>query len=417
MPAILRKLLFALALTYPVVPAFANAITDWDAKAVAFVAPVAAGAPGQREMAMVHIAMFDAVNSIERHYRPYLFQPAAPKTASQDAAAATAAATVLVGLHPDLAGEIKPALASYLVGIADGDAKSDGVKVGETVAAKVLQARANDGANAPDAYRPKTKPGVYVPTPIVVASTWPNMVPFVMANPSQFRPIPPIALNSKDWAADYNELRILGGKLSAKRSPQQTETARFWLMVGPPAYHPVPRQLVIAKQLTVIDSARFMALFAVALTDAYIAVFDAKYHYEFWRPITAIRNGDIDGNPDTEIEATWPPIDNTPMHPEYPWAHCFQSGAAAGVIEALLGTKDIPEVSMVSSTLPGVTHRWTNIGMFADEIANARIWAGFHYRFSTRVGTDMGLKIGRYVVETVMQPVSADSSLASPPGK
>ena len=234
------------------------------------------------------------------------------------------------------------------------------------------------------------------------------MVPFVMANPSQFRPIAPIALNSKDWAADYNELRIYGGKLSAKRSPRQTETARFWLMVGPPAYHPVPRQLV---------SARFMALFAVALTDAYIAVFDAKYHYEFWRPITAIRNGDIDGNPDTEIEATWQPIDNTPMHPEYPCAHCIQSGAAAGVIEALLSTKDIPEVSMVSSTLTGVTHRWTNIGMFADEIANARIWAGFHYRFSARVGTDMGLKIGRYVVETVMQPVSADSSLASPPGK
>jgi hypothetical protein len=417
MPAILRKVLFALVLTCPVVPAFANVITDWDAKAVAFVAPVAAGAPGQRELAMVHIAMFDAVNSIERRYRPYLFQPATPKTASQEAAAAAAAAGVLVGLHPDLAGEIKPALANYLAGIADGDAKSDGVRVGETVAAKVLQARANDGANAPDSYRPKTKPGAYVPTPIMVASTWPNIVPFVMANPSQFRPKPPIALDSKDWAADYNEIRIYGGKSSAKRSPQQTETARFWLMVGPPAYHPVPRQLVIAKQMTVIDSARFLALFAVALTDAYIAVFDAKYHYEFWRPITAIRNGDIDGNPDTEIEATWQPIDNTPMHPEYPCAHCIQSGAAAGVIEAVLGTTDIPEVSMVSSTLPGVSHRWTNIGMFADEIANARIWAGFHYRFSAHVGTDMGRKIGRYVVETVMQPVSADTSLASPPGK
>jgi hypothetical protein len=175
-------------------------------------------------------------------------------------------------------------------------------------------------------------------------------------------------------------------------------------MVGAPAYHPVPRQLVTAKQMSVIDSARFMALFAVALTDAYIAVFDAKYHYEFWRPITAIRNGDISGNPATERDATWQPIDNTPMHPEYPCAHCIQSGAAVAVIESLLGSADIPEVSVTSSTAPGVTHRWTNLGMFSDEIANARIWAGFHYRFSTRVGTDMGRQIGAYVVKSVMQP-------------
>ena len=165
--------------------------------------------------------------------------------------------------------------------------------------------------------------------------------------------------------------------------------------------------------MNVIDSARFMALFAVALTDAYIAVFDAKYRYEFWRPITAIRNADIDGNPDTDIEVTWQPIDNTPMHPEYPCAHCIQSGAAAGVVEALLGSKDIPEVSITSLTLPGVTHRWTNLDAFATEIANARIWAGFHYRFSTRVGTEMGREIGRYAVETVMQPVTVGSSVSS----
>ncbi len=156
--------------------------------------------------------------------------------------------------------------------------------------------------------------------------------------------------------------------------------------------------------MSIIDSARFMALFAVALTDSYIAVFDAKYHYEFWRPITAIRNGDIDGNPAIELEATWQPIDNTPLHPEYPCAHCINSGAAVAVIESVLGSADIPEVSMTSSTAPGVIHHWTNLGVFADEVANARIWAGFHYRFSTRVGTDMGRKIGEYVVKNVMQP-------------
>jgi hypothetical protein len=384
-------------------PARANVITDWDAKAVALAA---AGAPGERELAIVHVAMFDAVNSIERRYQPYLVQLTAPKTTSQEAAAAEAAGVVLARLHPTAAGDVKAALASYLAAIPDGEAKSDGIKLGEVVAEKVLQARASDGADAPDAYRPRTTPGVYVPTPITVGSAWPNMTPFALIAPSQFRPQPPIALASAEWAADYNELKDYGGKTSSKRSPEQTETARFWLMVGAPAYHPIPRQLIVARRMSVIDSARFMALFAVALTDSYIAVFDAKYHYEFWRPITAIRNGDLSGNPATEREATWQPIDNTPLHPEYPCAHCINSGAGVAVIESILGSTEIPEVAMTSRTAPGVTHRWANLGEFADEVASARIWAGFHYRFSTRVGTDMGRKIGEYVMKSAMQPTT-----------
>jgi hypothetical protein len=404
---ILRMALLAVALNSPAASAVANVITDWDAKAVAAAPP---GAPGQREVAMVDVAMFDAVNSIERRYRPYLVQLAVPRTTSQEAAAAAAAATVLAGLPARRAtADMQAALASYLAAIPDGEAKSDGIKLGEAVAAKVLEVRANDGANAPDAYRPKTTAGLYVPTPITVGSAWPDMTPFALTRPSQFRPPPPIALTSAEWAADYNEIKAYGGNASVKRSPQQTETARFWLMVGAPAYHPIPRQLVAAQHMSIIDSARFMALFAIAMTDAYVAVFDAKYHYEFWRPITAIRNGDIDGNPDTEREATWQPIDNTPLHPEYPCAHCIQSGAAVAVIEAVLGSADVPEVSMTSSTARGVTHRWTNMTAFAEEVANARIWAGFHYRFSTRVGTDMGRKIGEYVVQHFMLPASAES--------
>ena len=304
---------------------------------------------------------------------------------------------------------MKAALATYLASIPDGAAKSDGVKLGEAVAAKVLEARANDGSDAPDAYRPRTTPGVYVPTAITLSSMWPNMKPFAMANPSQFRPKPPISLESKEWATDYNEIKDYGGQISAKRTAQQTETARFWLIGPPVAYHPFVRQLVTAKQMSVVDSARFMALVAVGLNDAIIAVLDAKYHYNFWRPITAIRNGDIDGNPATDREATWQPIANTPMHPEYPCAHCIQSGTVAGVVKAVLGTEDIPEIAMTSPTAPGVTHRWTNMTAFTEEVANARIWAGFHYRFSTRVGTDMGLQIGEYVVKNVMQPVVTSS--------
>jgi len=305
---------------------------------------------------------------------------------------------------------MKTALAAYIASIPDGAAKSVGVKLGEAVAAKVLEARANDGSDAPDDYRPRTTPGVYVPTAITLASMWPNVKPFAIATGSQFRPGPPISLESKEWATDYNELKDYGGQNSAKRTAQQTETARFWFAPSPPTYHSFVRQLVTAKQMSVVDSARFMALVAVGLNDAVIAVLDAKYHYNFWRPITAIRNGDIDGNPATDREAIWQPIAPTPMHPEYPCSHCIHSGAVAGVVKAVLGTTDIPEIADTSLTAPGVTHRWTNLTAFTDEIANARIWAGFHYRFSTRVGTDMGLQIGEYVVKNVMQPANIATS-------
>jgi hypothetical protein len=390
--------------------ALANVITDWDEKAVAIVSPVSQSAyMAQRMMGMVHAAMFDAVNSIERRYRPYLVQLPADPATSKEAAAAAAAAVVLATIDEKTAAEMKVALASYLASIPDGAAKADGIKLGEAVAAKVLEARANDGHDAADDYRPRTTPGVYVPTPITAASMWSKMKPFAMTTASQFRPGPPISLESAEWATDYNEIKDYGGKTSAKRSPQQTETARFWLMTGPPAYHPFVRQLVTVKQLSVGDSARLMALVAVGLNEALIAVFDAKYHYNFWRPITAIRNGDIDGNLATDREATWQPIDNTPMHPEYPCAHCILSGTVAGVVKEALGTEDIPEIAIMSTTAPGATHRWTNMKAFTDEVANARIWAGFHYRFSTRAGTDMGLKIGEYVVKSVMQPVVMSS--------
>src|SRR4051794_38450324 len=393
------------------VAASANVITDWDEKALVAVTPMASlggTSPymAQRVMAMVHAAMFDAVNSIDRRYRPYLVQlPANPAT-SKEAAAAAAAATVLATIDEKTASEIKAALASYLSPLPAGLAKSDGVKLGEAVAAMVLEARSNDGSNARDAYRPRTTPGVYVPTAITLSSMWPSMKPFVMAKASKFRPAPPIALESKEWAIDYNELKNYGGQISAGRTAQQTEIARFWLVGPPVAYHPFVRKLVIAKQMDVVDSARFMALISIGITDAIVAVLDAKYHYNFWRPITAIRNGDTDGNPATEREATWQPIANTPMHPEYPCAHCIISGAIASAIEVALGTPEIPEVAMTSPTAPGVTHRWTSIRAYNDEVSYARIWAGFHYRFSVRVGQDMGGKIGEHVVKNLMQPVT-----------
>jgi hypothetical protein len=385
--------------------ASANVITDWDEIAIDLLKPLP-NYPAQRIMGMMHCAMFDAVNSIERRYRPYLVQLPAEPTTSKEAAAAAAAAFVLATV---IEKETKGALANYLAKIPDGAAQSEGIRLGEAIAAKVLAARASDGADAPDAYRPRTTPGVYVATPILAASTWPNVKPFALAKPDQFRPDAPILLESKEWATDFNEVKDYGRKISDKRTAEQTETARFWLMTGPGAYHPFVRRLVLAKQMSVVDSARFMTSVAIGLNDAYIAVFDAKYHYHFWRPITAIRNGDIDNNPATDREATWQPIDNTPMHPEYPCAHCIVSGTVAGIVKAALESEDIPEIAMTSTTAAGVTHRWTNMTKFTDEVANARVWAGFHYRFSTRVGTQMGRGIGDYVVRNVMQPAQASS--------
>jgi hypothetical protein len=387
----------------------ADVISDWNEKAVALVTTRQLLPPqAERVVAMVHVAMFDAVNAIDRRYQPGVAQVPAPATASREAAAATAAGTVLVGLYPEDA-ELKAAMASYLAAMPRGDAKSAGVGVGEAVGSQVLEARSNDGAQAPDSYRPKTKAGVYVPTALTVGSTWPNLKPFVLTSPSQFRPQPPIPLASEQWAADYNEIKRLGSRNSSERSARQTEDARFWLTPGPIIYYPVVRQLAAAKRLDLVDSARFMALVAIARNDAFVAVFEAKYHYDFWRPITAIRNGDIDGNPNTERDATWQPIDNTPLHPEYPCAHCILSATIASVVEQLFGSADIPEVTLTSPSAPGVTRHWNNVWALTDEVSQARICAGFHYRFSTKVGQDMGRDIGQYVVKNILQPATVSS--------
>jgi hypothetical protein len=400
----LRWVLPAMLLTGLAGPASADVITDWNEKAVAIVTARTMLPPqAERVIATVHVAMFDAVNSVERRYLPYRLQLPGSKETSKEAAAAAAAAAVLATMLPDAGGEAKTALASYLATIPSGVGKDEGIKLGEAVAVKITAERINDGAGAPDSYRPKAKPGVYVPTPITASSMWPNVTPFTMTSPSQFRPQPPIPLNGGEWAADYDEIKSLGAKNSTRRTAQQTEDGRFWLITGSASYYPIVRQIAVAKQMNLVDCARFMALASAAVADSFIAVFDAKYHYDFWRPVTAIRNGDIDDNPTTERDATWLPLDNTPMHPEYPCAHCISSAAIASVIEAVLGSAEIPEVTMTSRTAPGVTRRWTNIWTYAEEVSMARIYAGFHYRFSARVGQDMGRKIGRFAVETVMK--------------
>ncbi len=386
--------------------AAADVVSDWNEKAVTFTLERKLGPPpAERVIAMVHVAMFDAVNSIERRYRPYLVQLPATPIASKEAAAATAAGSVLAAANATTQADMKSMLAVYLASIPDGAAKAEGIELGHAIAARVLAARADDGAAAPNSYRTDTPAGVYVPTATVFAPQWPNVKPFAMTSPAQFRPVPPVALASAEWAADYNEIKAFGRIDSTSRSAEQTQVARFWLSIGGDVYYPLVRAIAMQRKLDVLDSARLFALVAIARADSLIAVFDAKYHYNFWRPITAIRHGG-GNNPAVERDATWQPVADTPMHPEYPCAHCIQAAAMCSVLEAVLGTHEIGEVAMTSRTAPGVTRRWSDLRDFVREVSQARTWAGFHYRFSARVAQDMGRQIGEHVVANYLQPVA-----------
>jgi hypothetical protein len=399
-------LAFSLAATP--LTASANVVTDWDDIAVKAIQPPGPVAPigvdlSFRASALVEVAMFNAADCIEPKYHAYGMQLEPSPDTSQDAAVATAAANVLMKLVPN--SNIKQQLADYLAKTPNGPAKERGIKVGEDAAAKILEMRDKDGATARNAYRPITEPGKYTITAATVGYWATDAKPFVLKNAEQFRPGPPPDLKSDIWARDYNEIKEIGEKFSTKRTPLQTETAKLWLAAGPIAYHPWVRQIAIAKDMSVIDAARFMALVSIAEADAIQSVYAAKWEYLFWRPMTAIRNGDKDGNDKTERDATWEPLYNTPLHPEYPCAHCILSGAVTTVIQKVIGTNDIPEVSISTPTAPGVVHKATNLNAIADEIASARIYAGFHYRNSTEVGRDMGQKIGEYVVTNALQPM------------
>jgi hypothetical protein len=383
----------------------ADVITDWNQKALPIVTKYSLGAPAYRDLAIMHLAMYQCVNSIEPRYEPYKTKLDAPATASQEVAAAVSAAVVLSKLHPDDQAKIDAELKQYLAQIPEGRAKEEGIAFGQKVADGLLTMRANDGSNASDSYRPRTTAGRYIPTGPVVVPMWGKVTPFAIKSGAQFRPGPPINLKSREWAENYNEIKAVGAKNSTTRTALQTETGRLWLYTGPGTFMPLAVQLAQAKGLGVHENARLFALVAMATADAMVAVFDAKYHYEFWRPITAIRNGDIDSNPQTERDATWDSLGPAPMHPEYPCAHCIVAGTAGTVMQAFFGTGTLPEFSLTTPTAPGVTHRWTRLEDYIAEPSNARIWSGIHYRFSTKVGTEMGRKIADYTVQNFLRPL------------
>jgi hypothetical protein len=401
-----RRLAIALLVLGVAAPARGNVVMDWYDAAVAAGYKAAVLPPiHTRNMALVAVAMFDAVNTITPRYAPYRAQSPANPGSSPDAAAAAAAHYLLVRMYPEQAREFDSLFRAMLARIPDG-ARAAGVQLGEHVAASLLEERKTDGADAPNVYRPLTTPGAYVPTVLPLAPWWGSLKPFVMKTGDQFRPAPPYALTSAQWATDYNEVRRMGRKVGSERSPEQTDIARFWEFVGPGTFSPMVRQLSEAKRLDTLDAARLYALVTITAADAMIAVLDAKYKYAFWRPVTAIRNGDIDGNDATEREPAWEPFIATPMHPEYPCAHCIMQSAVATVVQEVLGN-DLPSFSLTSPTAPGVTRRYAHLSDYVTEVINARIYDGVHYRTSGEVGASMGQKIASYAVQTALRPLTS----------
>jgi hypothetical protein len=389
-----------LACALSAAPAKADVIMDWNAKADAIGAEKQlVNSANSRAQAMLHVAMFEAVNAIDKRYTPYKLNLTADRGTSREAAAATAAHDVLVALYPDQKADLDATLATSLSSITEGEAKAKGIELGKKAAADIIALRTNDGSNTPESYRPTTSPGVYVPTIVPAESTAAKITPWVMREASQFRPAPPPPLTSDTWTKDLNEIREYGSINSTKRSAEQTTIGRFWFFTGPRTYNAIVRQIATAKNMDLVDCARLYALTAMAASDAFIAVFDGKYAYNLWRPITAIRNADMTNNPATPREASWLPLGTTPMHPEYPCAHCIVASAVSNVLQSVVGN-DVGEITLASPTAPGVTRKWTRLQDYSDEVSNARVYAGFHYRFSAEAGKEMGRKIAELAVST-----------------
>ena len=350
-----------------------------------------------RTMALAQSAVYEAVNSITGHYPRDRVDFSAPtEAASIDAAIAAASRMILLHEAPALKDRTEAAYARALATLAADDARARGISIGERAAADVL-AKHTDDIGSPEPYRPLTSPGAYVPTTFPLGYAFAQHRPWFMRSAAQFRPAPPPALKSALWARDYNEVKAVGSATSKARTAEQTAIARFWATALPDVHMGVVDSVAVAPGREVTRNARLYAAVTAAMNDAEIAVLEAKYHFNFWRPITAIRNGDRDDNPATDRDPDWTPLIATPLHPEYPCAHCVMASTIAVVIRADLGGDPLPTLMSTSNTAPGVTRRWMRTEDVVKEVTEARILDGVHYRNSAEVGNRMGAQVGALV--------------------
>jgi len=403
-------LCFALVISAP--PGRADVVTDWNQKA----ADIISGGmipPGVqvRAMAIVQVSVHEAVSAITHKFAPYRFKIGAAPGASLEAAVAAANRKTLGELVPSQQPAIEAAYNAAISGLPDGAAKANGISVGEKAAAALIAYSSEDGAMAPNTYRPQTAPGVYVPTAFPATPQWGQRRPWVLLHPDQFRPGPPPRLTDETYTRDYNEIRLLGRKNSTTRTQDQTNVALFWEAAGSAMFWPIVRSVAAGTAgRDASDNALLFAAYGMAEDDAIIAIWDAKYAYNFWRPLTAIRNGDMGNNPATERDAGWMPLIDTPPHPEYPCAHCAAAGVTAAVLEAVIGGDASPLLAQSSPSTPGVIHRWARTGDLVDEVRMARIYDGVHFRNSTQVGAALGQKVADWVLSSFLKPALVTQS-------
>jgi hypothetical protein len=403
----------ALGLTVAPPASAQNAVADWHVVAESIVA-----ASGRKNavalpyFAYLDVAMYDAVSSIDRRFEPFAVSVHAPRSASKDAAAASAAHDVFAHYFSSASqmATLDAALAASLAAIPDGQSKTDGINVGKAVAAQWLALRAGDGLEAPIAYTPGHGPGIWEPvptypapppnTPLAPVGVWLSQFkPFALLGPDQFLGdlAPPPALNSKAWAANFNLTKSYGAQNSTVRTAAQTETGLFWTDNAAAQYSRAFRGLIVSQGLDIAESARLAAMTSVAMSDSVTACFNAKYHFAFWRPYTAIHDADTDGNPATLADPNWVQLAVTPGHPEYPAAHGCVTEANMDALTAFFETDEIPY--SVTSVVTGTTHTFESFEDVVQEVDHARVYGGMHYIGSTKEGNRLGRWVTEYVIK------------------
>jgi hypothetical protein len=367
-----------------------------------------------RFAAITQLAVFEAVNAIDRDFDPYLGTITAPQTASAEAAAIAAAHAVLRNYFPANAPALDAARATSLARIADGIRKEEGIAVGEAAAAAMIVLRTDDGSAPPEFYVPdSSEPGHWQLTPSCppaggVLLQWRNLRPFAIETTDQFRAAPPPRLTSRHYARDYNELKRVGGIDSAFRPQDRADVAQFYAATAPvPVWNAAASQVAIERGRSMSENARTLALINMAINDAQATVFETKYHYVLWRPETAIRAGDSDGNLLTRAEPSFMPFVVTPCFPSYASAHGSSGGAAREILEREFGAHR-HFITLSNPMVPGVVLQYGTFRNITSDIDDARIYGGIHFRFDQEAGGKLGKQVGAYVYRKTLRPRHGD---------